>query len=249
VIALVALALLVPLFISQHRDVRRLREWMESDPDHPVADLAGSETILDRAEAELEELGVPVAPSQATPVPSPAATPVPAAARVTGERPALERITMERAALAPHPRWRRFVIVASRPRVLAILAFASVLVGVAAIVATGNLPTGAGGGTSGCPESSSSVSVAVLNGTQQPGLGRRVADDVTANCFELGAVTNSERPFDQTVVMFAAGEQGAAQRVAHALGVKPVQPIDAATQRDAGSADVVVIAGADRARS
>ena len=32
-----------------------------------------------------------------------------AGARVTHERPALERITMERAALEPHPRWRRFV--------------------------------------------------------------------------------------------------------------------------------------------
>jgi hypothetical protein len=253
IVAIFALALLLPLFVSQNRDVRRLKAWMAADPDHPLQSMAASETLLDRAESELEALertATPPPSGPLTPVPSPAATPVPASAP-TGERPALERITQERAALAPHPRWRRFVAVATRPRVLAVVALVSVVVGVAAIVATGNLPTGNNDNTTTRPGAldPAAVKVAVLNGTSLPGLGRRVGDDVTANGFQLVTVSNSAHPFDQTVVMFTPGEQRAAQKLAHDLGVKPVQPIDATTLRDADGADVVVIAGADRAHS
>ena len=92
------------------------------------------------------------------------------------------------------------------------------------------------------------VSVAVLNGTPVSGLGAKVADDVTANNFTLGNVGSSRKEYDQTVVMYEPGEKKAAKQVAHDLGVKPVQKIDRATQEAAGNADVVVIAGRDRAR-
>ena len=93
------------------------------------------------------------------------------------------------------------------------------------------------------------VNVAVLNGTSAPGLAAKVGDDVRVNGFSLGTLGNSRRQFGQTVVMYELHQQRAAMRVAHALGVKPVQPIDKNTQRAAGSdADVVVIAGADRAK-
>ena len=50
----VAFVLLLPLYLSQRRDLERLRAWMEREPGHPAADLAASEALLDRAEAELE---------------------------------------------------------------------------------------------------------------------------------------------------------------------------------------------------
>ena len=53
------IALLLPLYLSQRRDVQRLRAWMNREPEHPAADIAASEAILDRAEAELEELAGP----------------------------------------------------------------------------------------------------------------------------------------------------------------------------------------------
>ena len=54
--ALCGTALLTPLYLSQHRDVVRLRELKEREPDHPVRDLAASEALMDRAEAELEDI-------------------------------------------------------------------------------------------------------------------------------------------------------------------------------------------------
>jgi LytR cell envelope-related transcriptional attenuator len=237
--ALASLALLGSLYVSQRRDLQRLRTWMERDPSHPGSDLAASEALLDRAETELEAvLGTPEPAADAEPAP------------VTSERPALERITMEREALQPHPRWRRLVRQVTQPRVLGIIGILAVVLGLLAIFGSERLLTGQESGHEPKPGAvvPGSVTVAVLNGTSVPGLGAKVADDVTVNGFKLGMVTNSRGQFDQTVVMYEPGEQRAARRVAHDLGVQPVQSIDRQTERLAGNADVVVIAGADRAK-
>ena len=265
--ATIAFVLLLPLYFSQRRDLERLRAWMEREPGHPAADLAASEALLDRAETELEAaFGSKPAPSEpdaggqtaaastvgtggvgdAGPAP-----PLPPAQRVTHERPALERITMERAALQPHPRWRRLVGRVGQPRVLSAVAAAAVVLGLAAIFGSGELLGGDAGSNHGPRPGAivpGDVEVAVLNGTSAPGLAAKVGDDVRVNGFNLGTVTNSRDQFDQTVVMYEPGQQRAAKKVAHDLGVKPVQPIDRQTEQTAGGANVVVIAGADRAK-
>jgi hypothetical protein len=257
--ALVGLLLALPLYLSQRRDVHRLRAWMEREPNHPAEDVVASDTILDRAEAELEELGAPPAapapdaagrPSGTTPV-----TPVPAARRVTTERPALERITMERAALEPHPRWRRFAARATQPRVLATIGIVGVLVGLGGIFASERLLSG---GDEGEPAGAgvvnpADVDVAVLNGTSAEGLAGLVADDVAASGFTLveGGITNAGSSFDQTVVMFTRGNERAAKKLARDLGVTAVQEINPEIRRAVADLDpdVVVIAGEDRTRS
>jgi hypothetical protein len=245
---------LLVLYLSQRRDLMRLQAWMESVPNHPVEDLARSEALLDRAEAELEEILGVEAPAESTAeqtavAPPAAAGPTPSSQTTTGERPALEQITTEREALLPHPRWRRFATRVSQPSVLATIAAGAVILGVVGIFASDRLLNSNTG-----PERSRQpgaivphdVSVAVLNGTPVSGLGAKVADDVTANNFTLGNVGTSRREYDQTVVMYEPGQKKAAEQVAHDLGVKPIQKIDAPTQQAAGNADVAVIAGKDR---
>jgi hypothetical protein len=252
--AVLAFLFLLALYLSQRRDLERLRAWMEATPEHPEEDLARSETLLDRAEAELEEiLGVeaPAAtPTEATAVapPSRADTPVPPQP-TTSERPALEQITTEREALLPHPRWRRFVARVSQPRVLGLIAVGAVILGLVGIFGSERLlDEGSEPGREPKPGAvvPADVTVAVLNGTAVPGLGNKVATDVEVNEFTLGAVGTSRKEYDQTVVMYEENQKRAAQKVAHDLGVNPVQPIDRETQQEAGGADVVVIAGKDR---
>ena len=244
--ALVALAaglgtlLLLPLFLSQRRDLGRLLSWMEREPVHPEQDAAASEAILDRAETELEEL------TGEHPVVQPEPSEV--AARVTSERPALDRVTMERAALLPHPRWRRFAERATRPRWLAAIAIGAVVLasgaifGSQALLETGDRREPQTGGAD-----AAGTTVAVLNGSTVAGLGAKVGDDVVANEFQLGAVTTFPDPVEQTVVLFEPGAKRAARRLAAVLGAVPVQPIDRQTQRLAEGAQVIVIAGEDRA--
>lgn len=236
----IGVVLLLPLFFSQRRDIKRLVAFMEHEPGHPPEDVKSSEVLLDRAEAELEAL---------TPEPEPEPALSPVAQRVTSERPALERITMERAALIPHPRWRRFVSTATQPRWLAVIAAAAVLLAGAAIFGSQlllQLGDNEKSPRAGAPKPGE-VSVAVLNGTTVPGLGQKVGDDVKANGFQLGAVTTTPDSVDQTVVLFEKGSERAARKLAADLGAVPVQPIDRQSQRLAEDADVVVIAGQDRA--
>jgi hypothetical protein len=92
------------------------------------------------------------------------------------------------------------------------------------------------------------ITVSVLNGTAVPGLAAKVSETVHENGFKRGTIGTSRKQYQQTVVMFGGGEKRAAERVAHVLGVTPVQRIDRATRAVAGSADVAVIAGADRVK-
>ena len=244
--AAVGMLLLLPLYLSQRRDVRRLRAWMEREPDHPAADLAASETLLDRAEAELEEL-------LGTPEPGPGATGTmrTAADRVTYERPALERVTMERAALAPHPRWRRFAAVATRPRVLVAVALAAVVLGVGGIFLSEALLEDGGQERGPRPGAidPADVTVAVLNGTSVSGLAGNVGSDLKSAGFVLGAVTSTDPGVAQTRVLYAEGQKAAAQKVAKRLGVpdERIARFDREARRLAGDAHVVVVAGEDRA--
>jgi hypothetical protein len=251
--AALGLLLLLPLYLSQHRDLTRLRWLMETRPDFPRKDLLASEAVLDRAEAELESIvgATPtvVRPPQTT---GGAMTPLPPARRVTAERPALERITMERAALEPHPRWRRFASSLTRPRTLVVIALVAVALGAAALIGSHELlhndTTAGGTHRAGAPASSGAVTVAVLNGTSKPGLAGPVSATLRENGFKEGAISTTRKPYQQTVVMYAGGEKKEAEKVARVLGVTPVQRIDQTTRAIAGAADVVVIAGADRTR-
>ncbi len=263
--ALSGTVLLTPLYLSQRRDVARLRELRERDPEHARRDLADSEAVLDRAERDIEEVLIAtgqfaaVTPQteagQATPIPpgqrvEAGATPIPPGARVTSERPALERITMERQALAPHPRWRRFAKLAMAPRTLAVVGLLAVAIGIAALVAFGQIlgggNEGSGGSVSASGSGRASVSVAVLNGSSDATLGHSLGREVKRRGFDLGPVADSGKQFQQTVVMFSPGDKREATKVAHVLSVTPIQPIDSQTRAEAPDADVVVIAGADR---
>jgi hypothetical protein len=242
---------LAVLYLSQRRDLIRIQAWMESVPNHPAEDLAKSEDLLDSAEAELEAILGVEAPAGSTAAQTAVAPPTaePATQTTTSERPALEQITTEREALLPHPRWRRFTARVGQPSILAAIAAGAVILGVVGIFASDRLLNDNGGSQQTRKPGAvvpHDVSVAVLNGTAVAGLGAKVADDVTANNFSLGTVGNSRKEYDQTVVMYEPGEKKAAAKVAHDLGVKPVQKIDRATQQEAGNADVVVIAGRDR---
>ena len=81
------------------------------------------------------------------------------------------------------------------------------------------------------------------------GLAGAVADDVEANGYFLGAVTNSPTPADQTIVLYERGHEEEAKVVANDLGVEVVQLIDPESRSLAEGADVVVVAGEDRARA
>jgi hypothetical protein len=252
----IGILLLAPLYLSQRRDVKRLRQWMLRNPEHAASDLAASESRLDRTEVELEriyaERGEPVPGTSEQPAVTevkPGVTPpgaIPAATRVTHDRPALERITMERSALAPHPRWRRFRDEITKPRWLAVLAIVALVAAGAAIVSVeGILSDDENGAVSEVDPGG--IEVAVLNTTSADGLAGRLSREIENAGFLPGAVVSFSREQDQTVVMYQPGQRRAAKRVVREIrGGAAVQEIDRDVSAVAGEADVVVVLGQDR---
>ncbi len=93
------------------------------------------------------------------------------------------------------------------------------------------------------------ITVAVINGTTQPGLAARAADEVQKQGFELGRVTGtSERDRAESVVLYTdrAGRQ--AKSVGRRLRLASVQRADRGERAVAGDASVIVAVGADAAR-
>jgi hypothetical protein len=102
------------------------------------------------------------------------------------------------------------------------------------------------------PVKPSSVTVAVLNGTLLPGLGRQVADQIEQKGFRIGNVDNSPDSSQQraeSVVQFAQGHRREATAVSRKLGIGQREPITAEVQALAGDATVVVITGQDQSQT
>jgi len=91
--------------------------------------------------------------------------------------------------------------------------------------------------------------VAVLNATSTPNLAHRLSSTLQQSGYSQATPLNGTPPgsHQTTVVEYTPGHRAEAARVAQALGVARVQPIEAGVSSLVGSSTVVVIAGLDRA--
>jgi hypothetical protein len=99
--------------------------------------------------------------------------------------------------------------------------------------------------------SPSEINVVVLNGTETAMLAHHFASKLTQMGYSKAAAVGGrpEGTNQVTVVDYTNGHRADAESVAHALGISTVQPIESSASALAGSANVVVIVGLDRASS
>jgi hypothetical protein len=92
------------------------------------------------------------------------------------------------------------------------------------------------------------VTVAVLNGTTVPGLAAALRDQIAAAGFKKGLINVfSDQQLAESVVEYAPGHQAEAAAVGRTVGISQREPVTASSRALAGSATVIVIAGADKA--
>ncbi len=239
-IAVIAIALVLPLYVSQRREVRRLMRWREREPER------GDEGAPEPVAAAMPTTGSAAAVRPAASYG--AGTRMTPAERVTADRPALSRITAERAALQSPSFWRR--LMARGPRHPLVLSLIGILLAVGAVVVAFHLTDQLGGGTksgAGAGFDKSQVPVVVLNASSTPAVAEKVAHRISSRGFTQvrTGVTGETK---QTVILYAKGSKHQAAVVGRALKAKVLQPIDRARQALAPDADVVVVAGEDRAK-
>jgi LytR cell envelope-related transcriptional attenuator len=243
------LAIYALLLFAHGRDIRRLRDWAGSAPEREAERMAQTQTIAAQRAEELRELEE----------------------SRTAEHDAIEQRETRRQRreeglpeLTRGERFRErfsgFGESLSRPALLAVLFVVFVLVvgGVAYAVLNNG---GSGGGTkTGSRESHKGkttaaakkiqpgeIEVAVLNGTASEGLAATWGGKVEEQGFELGAVTNTESEFEDSVVMFKPGREPEAKIVAQRLSISKVQPMISEVAEVSGGANVSVVVGEDNA--
>jgi hypothetical protein len=241
-LSFLGLAVLALLYFSQARDVRRLREWAGRAPERAAAAsetqhaaIAEQTEAMRKAEDERR--------------------------KIEEKRQAEQEATAEREARRQRrqrgeegSRWEGWRARLPEFRYLAVIIGGVIILG--AGVAVGATQILGGGsdhpGKRGAAKKRvipSEVEVAVLNGTAIPGLAAKVCDDVKANGFQCGAVTNSQASFSTSVVMFDRGHKREATAVGHDLGVRKLRVITPQITSVAGGASVAVVVGQDRAQA
>ncbi|HEY5287511.1 MAG TPA: LytR C-terminal domain-containing protein, partial [Solirubrobacteraceae bacterium] len=95
----------------------------------------------------------------------------------------------------------------------------------------------------------SELSVAVVNGTSTNDLAHHLAEDLRQGGYKRAEASSAVPPGTRatTVVAYRTGHRADGQAVAKALDVTRVEPMAGSTESLAGSATVVVVAGADQA--
>jgi hypothetical protein len=245
------LALYALLLFAHGRDIRRLRDWAGSAPEREADRMAQTQTIAAQRAEELRELEE----------------------SRTAEHDAIEMRETRRQRreeglpeLTRGERFRErfsgFGESLSRPALLIVLFVVFVLVagGVAYAVLNSGGGSSNGGAKAGSRESQKGkttakakavqpgeIEVAVLNGTASEGLAATWGGKVEEQGFELGAVTNTESEFEDSVVMFKPGREPEAKVVAKRLSISKVQPMISEVAEVSGGANVSVVVGEDNA--
>jgi hypothetical protein len=239
------LAVFALLLFAHGRDIRRLRDWAGSAPEREQERMEATQNIAAQRAEELRELEE----------------------SRTAEHDAIEQRELRRQrreeGLPELTRGERikhwfsgFGESLSRPALLAILFVVFLLIAGGVVYAVtnsggdGNSAKADGNGKKNAGAAKvkpGEIEVAVLNGTSVTGLAASWGDKIENKGFELGAVTNTNSTFAESVVMFEPGAKPEAKEVAQRLDIKKVQPMVAEVAEVSNQAKVSVVVGEDNA--
>lgn len=237
--AFLGLGVLALLSFTHGRDIRRLREWAGSAPERDADRKESTSAVAAQRAEELRELEE---------------------AR-TAEREAIdqreERRKRREAGLPELTRGERLRQGTSKlgerlaePRWLAAIFVVMVVVlggGAYLLLSGGDDGGGKGGKQAAAKVKPSEIEVTVLNGTSTAGLAATYGDKVEGKGFGLGAVSNTEQPFEDSVVMFERGHKPEATKVAKQLQIADLRLMSSEVKAAAEGADVAVVVGEDNA--
>jgi hypothetical protein len=241
--AFLGLAVLALLSFAHGRDIRRLRDWAGSAPERDAERKETTSTIAAQRAEELRALEE---------------------AR-TAEHEAIEsrevRRTRREEGLPELTRRERlregfssFGERLGQPLVLVAIFVVVVLIAagvVYAVVSGGDEGAQGDNGKQAAAKmlKPSEIEVAVLNGTSVPGLAATYGDKVSRKGFEQGPVTNSSETYETSVVMFKAGHEPEAKKVAKRLSIAKVAPMSGEIEGVSQKAEVAVVVGEDNAEA
>jgi hypothetical protein len=241
--AFLGLAVLALLSFTQGRDLRRLREWAGSAPERDAERKEQTSTIAAQRAEELRALEEARTAEQDA-----------VSSREERRKRREEGLPEQSFGERLRGRFSNFGEMASKPGTLIALfvVIIAIVGGVAYLLVSGGGDDAKGGGGSKqavAKVKPAEIEVSVLNGTSVPGLAATFGDEVEGKGFSLGAVTNSNSSFAESVVMFKTGHKPEARTVGKQLGISKLQPMSGEIESVSAGADVAVVVGEDNAET
>jgi hypothetical protein len=242
------LAVFALLLFAHGRDIRRLRDWAGSAPEREQERMEATQNIAAQRAEELRELEE-----------SRTAEHEAIADRELRRQRREEGLPEQTRGERVKERFSGFGESLSRPALLGVLFVVFVLVvgGVAyAVLNSGGSDNSANTAKKGAAAKKKKkggniapgeIEVAVLNGTAVTGLAASWGDKIEKKGFELGAVTNTNSTFEESVVMFEPGAKPEAKEVAERLSIENVEPMIPEVAEVSNEAKVSVVVGEDNA--
>jgi hypothetical protein len=245
------LAVFALLLFAHGRDIRRLRDWAGSAPEREQERMEATQNIAAQRAEELRELEE-----------SRTAEHDAIADREQRRQRREEGLPEQTRGERFRERFSGFGESLSRPALLGVLFVVFLLVAGGVVYAvtntgssSGDSKTGKGNGkgegngkkATAAKIKPGEIEVAVLNGTSVTGLAASWGDKIEKKGFELGAVTNTNSTFEESVVMFEPGAKPEAKEVAERLKIENVEPMIPEVAEVSNEAKVSVVVGEDNA--
>ena len=238
--AFLGLGILALLNFTQGRDIRRLRDWAGSAPER---DAERKETTSAIAAQRAEELRA-LEESRTAEHSAVSHREERRRRREAGEPEVSRRERLSESFSGLGERL-------AQPRsLIAIFVVMLVIVGgvaYALLSGSGENASGNGGSQAAAKIQPDEIEVTVLNGTATAGLAATYGDKVQSKGFKLGAVSNTDQPVENSVVMFERGHKQEAKKVAKQLQISSLQLMDPEVEAAAAGATVAVVVGEDNA--
>lgn len=221
ILAIIGLALVFPLFRNHRQEIKRLVAWQEREPERGDD---GTEDFF--------------------PVSGPVTGEMTPAERVTADRPALQRITAEHAALESPSFFKR--LIARGPTHPLLLSLVGVVAAVGIVFAINSAGQTDPEEDAPAKLDRSQVQLAILNGSSEKSLARKVASNLEQEGFPAPQIGSAAQR-NKTIVFYAPKQKRAANVVARDLNAD-VEKLDPELRGEFvdRDADVVVVVGEDR---
>ncbi len=236
--AFLGLGVLALLSFTHGRDIRRLRDWAGSAPERDAERKDSTSAVAAQRAEELRALEeARTAEQEAI-----SQREVRRQRRDEGlpeltRRERLQQSTSNLGERLAEPRWLAAIFV-----VVVVVAG-----GVAYALLSGSDEGGKNGRQAAAKTKPSEIEVTVLNGTSVAGLAATYGDKVEGKGFGLGAVSNTDQPFEASVVMFERGHKPEARKVAKQLQISELQLMSSEVKAASQGAAVAVVVGEDNA--
>jgi hypothetical protein len=251
--AFLGLAVLILLYFAQARDVRRLRDNASflvdgsEVPSNASREEAAAAAVATREPEEAAAAAAATAPSDREAFRRAELARQAAERRKRFEQRRKPRPSLTGRGNGGRPSWLRETPSIAVITVGALLLLAGIGFGATRLLGGDEEPAPT---TKSGPAAAGQINVAVLNSTAQGGLAAEFAGLLKPGGYKTGPVSNTETPFDTSVVMFDQNDpnaQRAAQQVAADVGIQDIQPMSTEIRSISEGATVAVILGEDQA--